>query len=225
MSNVTNDSETTREVVITVTEDEDGKLVASVEPEGTYQFTFTNTYEPPHDPGVVTIDPPVKKVIEGTKPKKSETYTFKLKAADPSNPMPKAAGGKSTMKMSITGEGEKEFGVIKFTEEGIYDYTVSEVAGSNPNCDYDSTIYTVRATVTAGKDGKLKLKRQYFMDGKEVDIATFEFINIYSDEGNKEKENVKTGDDNDPFLYGLMFVLSALGLTAVVRIRRRRDDI
>ena len=220
MDNVTNDSETTKEVVVTVTADADGNLKATVEPSGTYQFKFTNTYEPPHDPGVVSIDPPVKKIVEGDAPKKAETYTFLLRAADPSNPMPKAAGGSQTMYMDITGAGEKEFGKIEFTEEGIYDYTINEVAGTNSNCEYDGTVYTVRATVTADADGKLQVNREYFKDGEAVDVATFEFVNTYV----SESGGVKTGDDNSLAGWLTLMLLAGSGFGCVGYSRRRREN-
>lgn len=222
MDRVTNDPKSTRTVVVTVAYDDNGDLKATFDPSDAYKFTFINTYEPPVDPGVVSIDPPVKKIVEGNAPKKAETYTFLLRAADPSNPMPKAAGGKQTMTMDITGAGEKEFGVIEFTKEGVYDYTINEVAGTNSNCDYDGTVYVVRATVTADKDGKLQVNREYFKDGQLVDVAALEFVNTYDDEG-ETSSGVKTGDDNNiPGAVGGFFA-SLVALFGAFKLRRKNN--
>ncbi len=198
----------------------DGYSLASSEASGTVT-TLTNKYKAP-DKGTVYIDPPVQKIIEGTAPSKSETYTFKLEADDPSFPMPKAAGGKSSMTMTIKGEGIKEFGKIEFTEPGVYTYKVTEVAGSNSDCDYDGTVYTVRATVDEDSDGNLHVQREYFKDGVEYDAAAFEFVNVYPDEPDKGT-GVKTGDDSD--IMGLLALMtaSAVGLAALC-FRRRREE-
>ena len=222
MDRVTNDPKSTRTVVVTVAYDDNGDLKATFEPGDAYKFTFTNTYEPPVNPGVVSIDPPVKKIVEGKAPKKAETYTFMLRAADPSNPMPEAADGEQIMTMDITGAGEKEFGEIEFTEEGVYDYTINEVAGTNSNCDYDDTIYVVRATVTADEDGKLQVKREYFNDGELIDVAALEFVNTYDDDG-EPGGGVKTGDDNNiPGAVGGFFA-SLAALFGAFKLRRKNN--
>ena len=222
MDRVTNDPKSTRTVVVTVAYDDNGDLKATFEPGDTYKFTFTNTYEPPVNPGVVSIDPPVKKIVEGNAPKKAETYTFMLRAADPSNPMPVAAGGEQIMTMDITGAGEKEFGEIKFTKEGVYDYTINEVAGTNSSCEYDDTVYVVRATVTADKDGKLQVKREYFNDGELIDVAALEFVNTYDDDG-EPGVGVKTGDDNNiPGAVGGFFA-SLAALFGAFKLRRKNN--
>ncbi|MBR2599702.1 MAG: Cna B-type domain-containing protein [Erysipelotrichaceae bacterium] len=226
MENVTNDPESTKTVTVVVTADENGDLTATIDPEDGPHFTFTNTYEAP-DPGTDYIDPPVKKVIEGPAPENAETYTFKLEALDESNPMPEAANGSSSMTMDITGEGEKEFGKIVFTKDdagNVYDYTVTEVAGDNADCEYDGTVYAVRAYVSV-KDGKLKVKREYYKDGEQIDTATFKFVNTYAEEDDEEEgEGVTTGDDTNMLGGLLALILSAAGLAGAFFFRRREQN-
>ncbi len=201
-----------------VTNNYDGNdLVIEWTFEGGDTITFTNTYS-----DVVAIDPPVQKIVEGS-PDTTETYTFMLEAVTAGAPMPAEAGGASSMTMNITGTGAKEFGVIKYTEPGEYTYKVTEVAGSNPDCEYDGSVYTVTAKVTEDpKTYKLSVKTTYTKDGAAVDTAVFKFVNTYPDEPD-EPDEPDTGDTND--LAGMLGLMgaSAAGLLYMF-FRRRREE-
>ena len=201
-----------------VTNNYDGNdLVIEWTFEGGDTITFTNTYS-----DVVAIDPPVQKIVEGS-PDTTETYTFMLEAVTAGAPMPAEAGGASSMTMDITGTGAKEFGVIKYTEPGEYTYKVTEVAGSNPDCEYDGSVYTVTAKVTEDpKTYKLSVKTTYTKDGAAVDTAVFKFVNTYPDEPD-EPDEPDTGDTND--LAGMLGLMgaSAAGLVYMF-FRRRREE-
>ncbi len=216
---ITYSAEETETDVITGT-DGVGTYAYEVEGDAEDGFTITNTHTPV-EKGTVSIDPPVKKTIVGPAPSPAETYTFKMVADDASNPMPEGSDG-STKTMTLVGAGSGEFGVIEFSEEGEYSYTITEVAGSNPDCTYDSTVYTVKAIVTVGDDGKLQVERQYTKDGKSVDIATFEFINKY-----KEKETPPTpptGDTTNIGLWGALAIASVLGVAGITKTRKKKED-
>ena len=181
-------------------------------------ITFKNTWD-----DVVYIDPPVQKVVEG-EPEEEETYTFELKANDASNPMPKAAGGASSMTMSITGEGTKEFGEIAYTEPGVYAYTVTEVEGSNPDCEYDGSVYTLIATVTEDSNYKLHVKTEYLKDGSAIKIANFLFTNVYEEEPPEDTPGTKTGDDNNLGGWIALMALAGAGAGGGIIYRRRREN-
>ena len=201
-------------------EDGEGTYAYEVSGDAEKGFTVTNTHT---SKGVVIIDPPVKKVIKGTAPSPAEKYTFKLEAGDASYPMPDAAKGKSSMTMTITGAGSGEFGEIKIKEAGEYTYTVTEVAGKNANCEYDSTVYTVTAIVTVGDDGKLVAERKYTKDGKDVDIAEFEFVNKYNTP--PTPPTPPTGDTTNIALWGALLASSVLGIAGIITvIRRKKED-
>ena len=126
--------------------------------------------------------------------------------------------------MNITGAGEKEFGVITFTEPGKYYYQITEVAGSNPDCQYDSSVYMVTADVTEGPNRKLQVKRTYEKNGQTYSAAEFEFVNTYADEEEppEKSDKPKTGDNG----YGasLIVLLGAGAAFAALAARRRKDD-
>ena len=212
------DGNTYTGITAKVTDNYDGEPM-TVEWSGAEGIKFTNTWD-----DKVFIDPPVTKVVVGPADK-NEVYSFQLKAENASNPMPKAAGGASTMTLNIQGAGTKEFGNIYFTEPGEYSYQVTEVKGSNPNCQYDGSVYRVTAVVTEDPDTyELSVKSVYEKNGQKVDTATFQFVNTYADIPEEDDDNEPgTGDTNDiAGLLGLMGT-SAAGLMYMF-FRRRRED-
>ena len=183
------------------------------------KISFKNTWS-----DAVYIDPPVQKIVNGA-PKAAETYTFKLEAMDSANPMPKAANGASSMTMSITGAGVKEFGHIDFTKPGTYTYKVSEVAGSNPDCTYDNSVYLVTAVVTEDENYKLHVNTTYQKNGQSVSTASFQFVNTYKEIPEDDDNGPGTGDTNDiTGMLGLMGT-SAAGLMYMFFRRRREDSL
>lgn len=65
--------------------------------------------------------------------------------------VPDATDGVKTM--TITGEGDVDFGWIAYEKAGTYQYRVTETRGTVSGYTYDATIYTMTVTVTenAGK--------------------------------------------------------------------------
>ena len=210
-------------VTAKVTDKYDGEPM-TVEWSDVSGIIFENTYT-----DKVFIDPPVKKVVEG-EPDKTETYTFKLQANDPSYPMPEAANGASSMTMDIEGEGTKEFGEIYFTKPCTYSYKVTEVVGDDPDCEYDSSVYTVTAVVTEDPNTyKLSVISTYAKDGEELEEAIFTFTNKYSDEpeepdnpGKPKKPN--TGDRGYGFDLTMFFGSAAAFLAMLAGRRRKREQ-
>ena len=133
------------------------------------------------------------------------------------------------MTMSITGAGVKEFGHIDFTKPGTYSYKVSEVAGSNPDCTYDNSVYIVTATVTEDENYKLHVNTTYQKNGQSVSTASFQFVNTYAvEEPDDEPDDTNkpdTGDTND--LAGMLGLMgtSAAGLLYLFFRRRREENM
>ena len=132
-------------------------------------FDFTNTYTPP----TVTADPiPVDKVISGS-PSKPATFQFKLTAKTEGAPMPSAAT------VSVTGAGTASFEAITFDKEGTYEYELSEVNDGVGGYTYDTTVYTLKYTLTKGKNG-LEYKLTATNASGAYSEKTFVFTNKYS---------------------------------------------
>ncbi len=141
-------------------------------------FAITNKYVIP----LTTDDPPVAKKITGDTPSSPSPFIFVLSAADVSCPMP--AGSTGTMKeITIIGSGTSEFGQITFTKPGTYVYAISERSTGVEGYTYDTTVYTVRYTVTE-ENGVLSSQRRITeVNGKEADSPVF--TNKYTKPGTK----------------------------------------
>ena len=128
------------------------------------------------------------------------------------------------MTMTIRGEGEKEFGKIYFRKPGVYKYIVTEVEGSDPDCDYDVTVYTVTAKVTKDSNGDLHVKRTYTKDGKTTQTAVFKFTNRYEDEPEPGpgSDKPKTGDFNHIMVYVALLAAAVVLLAIVVAARSKK---
>ena len=139
----------------------------------------------PYDP-VVVHDPPVKKIVSGEGAPSSDTFSFVMEAQQCSQgwpveemPMPEAASnGRKTSPGLKAGE-TYEFGELSFTEAGTYVYTIQEENGGLAGYEYDGSVYTITYTVTENGT-QLVAERSIQKDGAEVNLAQFEFTNIYT---------------------------------------------
>lgn len=140
-------------------------------------YNITNTYLAP-----AIIDPPiVKKVTEGKFPP-STRFEFLL-TGENGAPMPEGSrNGKKVI--SITGSGEAEFGEIKYTQAGVYTYTITELNGGLPGWTYDAAEYRLTVTVTEA-DGKLTAVKELVKT--EIQTETAEFVNRYEKETPPDK--------------------------------------
>ena len=203
---------------------------------------FRNSYKVlPSDPGLMA-DPPVKKTVSGD-PAKDSAFSFRLKAQDPSYPMPTGSvDGVKTI--NITGSGEGRFGKWSYNEEGLYYYIVSEVDAGEKGYVYDTALYTITDVVKA-VDGRLEVSRVVTNDSNRQ-VTSMTFINKYSPgggpgggggdggggsgaDGPKEgpiPEGPKTGDETDIVLYATLFVIGGLlafgGVFSLISGRKRK---
>ncbi len=128
--------------------------------------TFTNTY----DPADATYQPKVTKEITGETTPSSKTFTFTL-AADAQAGAQLPANTTAT----VTGSGTANFGDIKFTKAGTYNFTISENAGADAGYTYDTSTWTLKIKVE-DKDGTLEVTKSTYTkaDGtSSEDTATF----------------------------------------------------
>ena len=109
---VTNDPETSKTVTVTVEDDLEGGLTASVSPET--GITFNNTY---NASGEATIT--VSKALAGAAWPEGKTLTLTL-AAEGDAPLPE------TTTATLSATGSVSFGPISYSAPGTYTYTVSE---------------------------------------------------------------------------------------------------
>lgn len=193
---------------------------------------FVNQYKTT----AVKVDPPVEKRVSGNTPASKETFTFAMKAADAANPMPE--GSKDGMKtVTIQGAGKVEFGEYEYTQPGTYSYEISEVAGSNKEYTYDSTVYMLTDLVT-DQDGILAVTRTITRaDGTMVEGSVFTNKYTKATSGTIGKTtpgatvdkavkklvySIKTGDPKAIGSLVLLFLFSGGAVVLTVKRRRKR---
>ena len=153
------------------------EVSGSISKDGTAadEIVFTNKYEEPeYDPA--EHDPPVRKVLTGDTPSEDAVFTFTLEAVSntaglDSMPMPEGSEGKKKT-VEITGSGETEFGIIRFTKVGTYVYTIKEEDSGAEGYTYDTATYQITYKVTRNGD-KMEAARTYTRNGAAADDIVF----------------------------------------------------
>ena len=127
---------TTHEVTVNVTDNGQGKLVATATKNNP---TFTNTYKAAETKATITAT----KVLEG-KALEAGKYEFELKE-----------GEKVVATAKNAADGTVTFEDITYTAAGEHTYTISEKEGSEAGVTYDTTTHEVTVNVTDNGQGKL----------------------------------------------------------------------
>ena len=194
----------------------DGGELAPVEGNA---ITFHNSYKA--ESAAVTIKA-VKK-LEGRDLKDGE-FTFRLKDAD----------GKVIAEAKNDASGTIRFENVKFEDEGVYEYTISEVNDKQTGITYDESIFKVTVKVNDNGEGTL---------AAEVSNDDIVFTNSYeapkddkttdtpkkSDKNPDKKTNnpvkalrrVATGDNSHMMTY-LVLMIAAIAVIGVVIVRRKK---
>ena len=82
--------------------------------------------------------------LEGTAPSPAEKYKILLKAEGSlTSPMPSGSTDEGYV-LSIKGSGTEKLPVLSFESPGVHTYTISQIKGSNSQCSYDETVYTMK---------------------------------------------------------------------------------
>ena len=122
--------------------------------------------------------------------------------------------------VTVRGAGDVEFGIFSFTKAGVYEYTVLEKNTGADGYIYDTTIYTIRFTVT-DQNGKLEMEQKILKNGDETEaVSAAVFTNTYQ----SGSETPKTGDDSNTVVWiaAAGVSLAALILIAIIGRRYRK---
>lgn len=158
---IQNDSQTTRTISLTLTDDGKGNLSVQLMPETMPTFTFTNTYDvtPVDDSLTGQGNFTLTKVLEGKELQDGE-FTFELVEQN---------GSEETVVVSAQNkaDGTVTMPTIQFTAPGEYNYLLREVNGGqvHDGVTYDSQEYQVKAIVTDTTQGTLDV--QWVVEGIE----------------------------------------------------------
>ncbi len=156
MPGVTNDADADRTVVVSVIDNNEGELVASVVADESEQLTFTNTYKPGSTTtGEGSVNLSGKKDLKGRDLVAGE-FTFLITAGDDAT---SAAITDGTVVLPVENpvnkaDGSFSFGDITFDAAGTYMFNISEMipqqaaeTGTYNGVTYDRTVYTVTIEV------------------------------------------------------------------------------
>ena len=188
-------------VYITVTDNNEGKLVATVK-DTSDKLIFSNLYTV--DPNGVEVQLNATKFLSGRDLVAGE-FEFVLKDTD----------GNAIQNVKNDADGKIKFTALKYVEAGTYTYTVAEVKGSLEDVIYDESVYTVTVTVTDNNEGKLVATIEITENNTAVNGMLFE--NIYA-------KTVDTSDFTTIFTFTLLAVsVVAVFMTAFIAKRKRED--
>lgn len=133
----------------------EGNTSGTIEPNDTVRATFEN--EQSSEATTATLV--AAKTLDGVAPA-AGSYSFTLEP-DGDAPMPSGAkNDDGSLTVTNSAGGQVLFGTITYTKEGIYGYTIYEVAGTEDGIDYDLTVYNATVTVTPVSAG-LKAEVEY----------------------------------------------------------------
>lgn len=162
------------------------------------------------DPAPAKVTIAAAKTLDGSAPSGSG-FTFLLKDES----------GNTVQSKSNSG-GSITFDPLSFSRTGTYVYTIRELAGTDGNIAYDTTIYKVIITVTKPgdyeaavsfeKDGQAYTGTPAFANTTKGDPATSPTPTV----PDKPIDDVpKTGDGRDTGLWLVLMLCSLIGLIAV----------
>ena len=142
----------------------------------------------------------------GTCPDRS----YSSASADRDFKMPKNPGTTASNKA----DGSVVFPELIYQEVGTYKYTVSEVKGNAENVTYDTSVKAVTVTVTDDGKGSLSAK---------AEPADVTFNNVFTPK-QTPADTPRTGDDSRIALYGVLAILSLMGIVGCAIVGRRHAD-
>ena len=146
------------------------------------------------------------------------------------------------MTQKVMNSGTVSFGQIHYTVPGDYQYKIYQKSGSTDRFTYDKTVYTVTVRVQNDAEGGLTAELWAVKEGTTMKNDAVQFHNQYDAPGNngggsshhhRTEETVtyttviqqppaaigapRTGDAQQPLLWGALILLSLSGSMVLVR--------
>lgn len=168
-----------------------------------------------------SVEVPVTVRVDGTAPEDSEIYTVVFEADNPDYPMP-AASEDGVYNLTITGEDTVAFPEIKFSQRGIYTYTIYQSPGTNELASYDETMYNLVVYVTNAQDVTgLETTVLLYLVGEVEKLDEILFVNEYEE---VIPPIPRTSDDTVIWPYVGLFILG-LSLLVLLRVTARKGEV
>ena len=200
-------------VTITVT-DIGGALEAVIDYDGEDTLIITNTYAP----APCTAAPEATKELIGREWNDDDEFIFDIAAVTEGAPMPEITFATATKADPVA-----VFGMIEFTEPGVYVYTITERDGGLPGVTYDTEPHTVTITVN-DIGGALEAVIDY--DGESVLVITNNYTPApctAAPEATKELIGREWNDD-DEFIFDIASVTEGAPMPEVTFATATKGD-
>lgn len=169
VAGVTNDEQDVRTVRFTLTDDGNGHLTVTRDPETGPAFVFTNRYAA----GAATDQIVLTKQLAGRPPVDGE-FTFALVEQSVGE-----EGPTGTVLTAVNdAQGKVAFPRITYTKPGSHVYTIAEVDEGTAGIIFDSSVYTVFTTVVDNGDGTLAATHE-IVDESGAKVENMTFSNAY----------------------------------------------
>lgn len=201
-------------VTVTVEDDNNGKLTATVEGVGTAttpEIKFVNSYAPKEVDLVLGKNGEFTKILKGRELLENE-FIFSLLDED-NNEIANAKNG-------LLGKFQFE---LNFTKAGVYKYTLIEKNNSLVNITYDETVYNVEIKVV-DENAELKVESIVYTLGEQV-VEEITFNNTYTEPTPPppaEPDSPKTGDNRNLALWLAVLFTSGVTLMGTVIFGKKR---
>ena len=175
----------------------------------------------------VTAKVPVKVALTGDLSGRADTFLVRIRANKADSPMPETA------EISVKANDSAEFR-MEYTTPGVYEYTLTQDAGTEKRMAYDSASYRVVVSVFNGENGLETIVVAYKNDGTEKQDSC-DFSNRLKPETTPKPTDAATPaptgsttptgvEDNWPkYLIGAAVIL-AVGIGAFIVLRRKDED-
>lgn len=168
---VTYDADNDRIVIVEVTDNNGGALVAEIA-DGSEKLSFTNTYSAKEVVLKGETNLKISKILTGRNWFADDEFTFVINPFGDTTVnaveakdvvMPESAEIKiKAPSANYSGSVEGYFGDITFKKAGIYHFTITEKPGNIKNIKYTGSSYDVTITVTDNNEGQLVAVPAYF---------------------------------------------------------------
>lgn len=169
----------------------------------------------------VQIDAEV--TAEGTLPEQPDNLVLRMTADDAANPMPNGQKGGS-YDLPVATKGKVTFPEMTFNELGKYNYTIQQVAGSDPDCKYDARVYKLTVTVVNADNGGQEIFVSIRESEKNEKVNTVVFHNVYKTIVTPPGDITQTGvSDMWPWYIGGSVALLIVAFFIVRALRKREE--
>ncbi|TDW20627.1 pilin isopeptide linkage protein [Breznakia blatticola] len=192
----------------------------------------------------VSIILPLRQVVTTETTKNVEDFSFDycLEALSENAPLPDGKDG-STYTFSLTGNMEKNIGVIRYENVGVYKYSLYQIHMDDlKNFTYDTKVYTLTVYIKWDRDGDL-IAEIIGDNGSGEKPEKLEFVNTYKktviddttddkNDGKKSNEQYSDGDGKQPDTgdvtrtkdYIACILISAIVILVLYKSRKREKQ-